>query len=243
MGPNMYLSINKNDVASVSREKATGAKRPVVRMETPKVSSAPATPAISTGGAGAKVAGSSAGVAAVANPNESMTDESFKVGVVSVVKATRTRVYSVDGKNFAHVRKKLGAPGSGRKIAKTDWNATWSGTPGGGGRKWQSVVLTATITVTLPSWNSPAPGNTADAEQWLNYVRDLNEHEVGHAEIIHDGLVAFGQAASNLNEASEADLRAATDALLKSVQDRTTKRRQGYDRRGRRPASAPKKPT
>jgi predicted secreted Zn-dependent protease len=229
-GSNMYLSVEKSDVARVTRDEPAKSQKQIIRMEQPKS----ASPVASTPTAKSPAAAP----AAPADPkrsNEGVNIETVKVGVVSIQKIFQSKVNLLEGRTFAQLENKLNSGAA----SKTVWKAEWTGKPGAGGKKWAGAVVVASITVTLPAWNTPPGTPPADTEKWNAYIKQATEHEAGHAEIIHDGLVSFGQSASNLSEKSEADLRRATTALFTAIQDQVAKRRQGFDRRLKRPA--PKK--
>ena len=183
---------------------------------------------------------------------ETASTETLKVGVVMIQKTTVMADYEIEARDFEAARKAVMDPTSGRgflerherRAGRTTWDASWSGVPGPGGKQWKQVVVAATMTVTLPRWRNVEKAPAGDAEQWDAFVKDASGDQAGHVGIINDGLVAFGQSVSNLNDAGEKELRAETDRLFRSTQDRISKRREGYERRREMPPLVPikKKP-
>lgn len=291
LGPSMYLSVAKDEVVSVSREKPVESNRPTVRLEQVTSSGTIASPTATPAPRHAEKkpsrpspvkkavhpptkAPSSSRAASrhaegarphekkpVTRPHapapveETVSSETLKVGVAIIQKTTVVAAYDIDARDFAAARKAILDPTSGRgflegherRAGRTTWDASWSGVPGPGGKQWKAVVVAATMTVTLPRWRNAAQAAAGEAEQWDAFVKDSSDHQAGHAAIINDGLVSFGQSVSNLNDAGEKELQAETTALFKSTQDRISKRREGYERRrdmrpvipvGKKPAPA-----
>jgi predicted secreted Zn-dependent protease len=239
LGANMFISVEKDEVSRVSVTKPATGARPVYRMETP---AAQKTPAVST---------TTSTPSAVSNPREFISTETFKTGVVVVEKATRFKTYSVEGKDFAAVRRAILDPASGkgfpdggkRRVSRTEWSASWTGQPGEGGKEWKSVVVVATVTVSLPAWKAKGTVVPEDAAKWAALLKEATARESGHMEIIHDGLVSFGQSASNFSAIDEGELKSETTALFNAIQQQVTKRRLGYERRERRAPLPVKKKT
>lgn len=294
LGPNMFLSIAKSEVSSVSKPKAEAPARSTVRLDNLKSSSTVTTavssttvkptpsaakpvaarpPAVKRPATKPPVVHSPAGspaphpavprpaaarsamkrkpVEAAAAPadHDVISTETLKIGVAKVLKTSRVRAYDVDGRDFESARRAILDEKSGRgfidgnkrNAAKSEWEATWTGVPGPGGKQWQSLVVVATITVTRPSWRGLAQAPAAEADKWAAFMKEITEREAGHLAIIHDALMSFGESATNLTEPGEKDLRSDTTAAFKAVEDQALKRRQGFDRRESRPALIPVK--
>jgi len=138
LGANMFLSIDKDDVASVSKTRVETAPRKTVTLDTIRSTATVAAPAGSTAttkgtapaqspstarpaSPGAPVPKASAprpapgkGSAEAAADRETSIAEDLKIGVARISKTSRVRLYEVDGKDFESARRAILDEKSGR---------------------------------------------------------------------------------------------------------------------------------
>jgi predicted secreted Zn-dependent protease len=295
-GANMFLSVSKDEVSSVSRERSAPTRQTLTLEQAMSTSTVvtstrtakpghPAAPRPASAKPASKQAAKPVAKPAVAKPlapkspvaaappvarpaapkkapvkaavkkpaveseHEVVSTETLKIGVARIERTTRFKTYEVDGKDFDSASRAIldETDGKGfldghkRSPSKTEWDVSWSGVPAAGGKQWASVVIVATVTVTLPGWKNLAQAPAADAEKWGRFLKEITDHEGGHLVIMHDALMSFGESASNLTDPGEKELKGETEALFKAIQDQATKRRQGYERRGSRPVPIPVK--
>lgn len=240
---NMYLSVAKDEVLSVKRNKpAPVSDRPTYKMETPAVET-------STGAASA-VTKSTTPLVEIHNMKEASETGQSKVGIAVVTETMVMKNYVVTGDNFESAHKCIVDRSSGRGFledrrrhpSKTEWSASWSGTAAPDGKRWKSVEVISTVTVTAPAWTVKTPPSAEDAKKWADFLKQTIDHESGHSKIVHEALISFAESAAQLSGPSKEKLASETESLFKSIREQAALRRQGYERReGKRPLPIKKK--
>jgi len=119
----------------------------------------------------------------------------------------RTNYYSVTGATMREVRESIARNRPWRQSSpmdgRTDWTIRWRSNldSSGQGARVLSTEVTATITVTLPSWKPPEEVSEDMLERWKRYFANLKRHEDGHVAIALQAAAAVRQRTSAIREA------------------------------------------
>lgn len=152
----------------------------------------------------------------------------------------RTERYEVAGATPKEIRTSMNrlrpADYSGRRFdAFTDWRVRWLYRHASTAEQCilTSFQTTVTIVTTLPRWS----GNRVDAalaQRWDRYLRALEEHEKGHAQIGARAAEAIQEELSKLQpHATCPDLEKAIESRAQALLEAAREDEAEYDRRTR----------
>lgn len=99
----------------------------------------------------------------------------------------KTNYYAMTGSSIRDIQLSLRQtrPWKSPHDGSTEWRIQWSAymSKDGGQCHCSSFETTTMITVTLPKWVPPTNTLPAVREAWAKYLRALEQHEAGHADI------------------------------------------------------------
>ncbi|MBV9080038.1 MAG: DUF922 domain-containing protein [Elusimicrobia bacterium] len=251
VGPSMALEVMKKDIARVDwpeREKAAKkAALPAKNAGTANGAAAVATSSAPAGGSPAPVparvpapaAATSSALSAAAPPRpplaaDTVSSETAKVGVATIIKTISIDHYNVDAKDVETAKRIALERGyhapDGPRASYTEWSGTWKGNAAKGGRNWASMEIDVAVTITLPQWTVKRKSDEEWAS-WNSFVNQQMDVENQHKKIIADAVKSFALSATNLTAVDENKLRDRTNALFNQTKSTIDKRRQGFERR------------
>ncbi len=242
---NMFLRVDKKKIKDIVRDEKPPA-RATVTMQSVNASS---TTAVSTASVPSPVimtkpAAPAAPLISKTGP-KNISPESATVrkekGSGASVETKTVETYAVSGKTFAEVKHAIFNRDSGkgflekggRMASQTKLALSWDGTvrADAGKTKWAGLVFASTLTMTFPEWKAPSAVNESSVREWDAFIDELRAHDEGHVDIYRAELRALSETLSNLEAASETDLREKSKTIVKEWRARAEKRQDGYDRR------------
>jgi predicted secreted Zn-dependent protease len=156
---------------------------------------------------------------------ETVVFKTYAVGGSNVKKVFQDVYDRDDGKGFMVKRD--------RQASKTELDVSWEGTSikEGNAMRWETLVIRATMTVTVPHWNAPKKPSEDSVQKWGQFVDQLEKHNGHHVEIYARGLESVGSALGQVSAKDESQLQMKSEKIYKRIMGRTEKQQDGHDRR------------
>jgi len=130
----------------------------------------------------------------------------------------KTNYYAMTGSSIRHIQESLRQArpwnDKSRHDGATEWHVQWHANFGSGGGECycNNFVTSTTILITLPRWIAPTNTPATVRETWVKYLRALEQHEAGHADM------AIAAAAEMHKRIKEIGSLEDCEALRKKVQ-------------------------
>lgn len=135
----------------------------------------------------------------------------------------KTNYYAMTGSSIRHIQESLRQTrpwkDRSRHDASTEWRIQWNAYVGRNSSECycSSFATTTIIVFTLPRWVPPTNTPPTVRQTWAKYIRALEQHEAGHADI---ALAATAEMHKRIQEiGSESDC----DALRAKIKDECEK--------------------
>jgi len=150
------------------------------------------------------------------------------------------KTYEVRGKTFKEIHQSIFAREKGKGIknktgrmaSQTTLNAKWKAKAmqEKDQMRWTKLVITATMTCTLPHWKAKKKTDPEEIKKWNVFLNDLIKHDEGHRDIYLRALINAGESLEALRKPDKTILKSDSKRLFKQALKQAEKRQTGFDR-------------